>query len=59
MHKNYQDKLIKAYSKFRKAKMSKSDLFRFFRAMMPEIIYRTTKLEGEPVTRKMVDKLFK
>jgi hypothetical protein len=30
-----------------------------FRAFMPEIIFRTTKLEGESVTRKMISLLFK
>ena len=59
MDRVHQDKLVKAYSKFRKIKKSKADLLRFFRALMPDIIYHTTKLEGEPVTRKMVSSLFK
>lgn len=31
----------------------------FFRALMPEIIFRTTRLEGEPVTRRMISSVLK
>ncbi len=57
MGKREQTKLIQAYTKYRTAK--KKDVLGAFRAFMPEIIFRTTKLEGEPVTRKMVSSLFK
>ena len=50
--------LVKAYLKFRTAK-NKSSVLDFFRGLIPEIVFRTTKLEGEPVTRKMVSSLFK
>ena len=57
MGKHEQTKLIKAYTKYRTTK--KKDVLGVFRAFMPEIIFRTTKLEGETVTRKMVSSLFK
>jgi len=57
MEKREQTKLVQAYTKYRTSK--KKDVLGVFRAFMPEIIFRTTKLEGEPVTRKMVSSLFK
>lgn len=41
----------------KKANKSKSNLT-FFQRLMPEIVFRTTKLEGEPVTRRMVKAIF-
>lgn len=58
MGKQDQTKLVGLYAKYRTAKKKKSVLG-FFRAFMPEIIFRTTKLEGDPVTRKMISTLFK
>ena len=58
MGKNDKIKLIKAYTKYRTAK-KKRNVLDVFRAFMPEIIFRTTKLEGEPITRKRVSALFK
>jgi hypothetical protein len=57
MGKREQTKLITAYKKYRTIK--KKDVLGTFRIFMPEIIFRTTKLEGEPVTRKMISSLFK
>jgi hypothetical protein len=57
MTKTSKNKLIKAYSQYRTAKKNKSSVLGFFRDFIPEIIFRTTKLEGEPVTRKMVSRL--
>ncbi len=54
-----QSRLQKAYSTYKKRKTTKKSLLSAFRAIMPEIILRTTKLEGEPVTRRMVNALFK
>ena len=59
MSKRNHKGLIRAYSKYRTVKRNKFSVLGFFRAIMPEIIFRTTKLEGEPVTRKMVSNLFK
>lgn len=56
--KGEQTRLVKAYTKYRTAK-KKRNVLAVFRAFMPEIIFRTTKLEGESVTRKMVSALFK
>ena len=42
-------KLMKSYLKFRTRKNKPNVL------AIPEIIFRTTKLEGEPVTRRMVN----
>ena len=53
-----QRKLIKSYKKYSAAKRSKRSVLGFLRSFMPEIIFRTTKLEGEPVTRKLVRSLF-
>lgn len=54
-----QSRLHKAYSSYQKKKTSKTGLLRRFMLAMPELIFNTTKLEGEPVTRKMVKALFK
>lgn len=53
-----QTKLKNLYSVFNKNKKSKKDLLTFLRVSMPEMIYRTTKLEGEKITRRMVSSLF-
>ncbi|MCL4353246.1 hypothetical protein M1615_02110 [Patescibacteria group bacterium] len=57
MGKRTETKLINAYKKYRTNK--KKNVLGIFRAFMPEIIFRTTKLEGETVTRKMISALFK
>ena len=54
-----QTRLHKAYVKYQKKKATKKSLLRAFISAMPEIILRTTKLEGEQVTRKRVNALFK
>jgi hypothetical protein len=46
------------YSVFNRNKKSKNRLLTFLRLSMPEMIFRTTKLEGEKVTRRMVSSLF-
>ena len=56
MTKRNTTRLIKAYSKYR-TKRNKNVLG-FFRTQMAEILYRTTKLEGEPITRRMIAALF-
>ncbi len=58
MGKRDKTKLVKAYTKYRTAK-KKRNVLEVFRSFMPEIIFRTTKLEGESVTRKMISSLFK
>lgn len=50
--------LSKLYVKYRTLG-KKSNVAEFFRALIPEIIFRTTKLEGEPVTREMVSSVLK
>lgn len=59
MSKKNKSKLLKAYLKFRTANKKKSNVLAFFNGLIPEIVFRTTKLEGEPVTRKMVTSLLK
>lgn len=54
-----QTRLQKAYTRYQKRKTTKKSLLSAFLSAMPEMILRTTKLEGEPVTRKMVNALFK
>lgn len=46
------------YKKYQKAKNGKKETLGFFHSFMPEMIFRTTKLEGESVTRKMVKLIF-
>lgn len=58
MSNQEQTKLVKSYQKYRTAK-NKKGVLDFFRVFMPEIIFRTTKLEGESITRKKVSTLFK
>lgn len=56
MSNKNRNKLLQAYSKYR-TKKRKSNVLGFFRALIPEIIFRTTKLEGELVTRRMISSL--
>ncbi len=58
MGKREQTRLIKAYTTYRTTN-KKKNVLDFFRIFMPEIIFRTTKLEGERITRKKVSALFK
>lgn len=51
-------KLLQQYKRFQKTKRTKETILSRFRTNMAEIIFRTTKLEGEPVTRKIVRALF-
>lgn len=51
-------KLRQSYFKYRTAK-KKINVLDFFRTLMPEIIFRTTALEGEAVTRSMVSSVLK
>ncbi len=59
MNKQDRTKLIKSYAQYRKTKAGKVGILQFLRSFMPEIIFRTTKLEGESVTRRMITSLFK
>ncbi|MBI4064840.1 hypothetical protein HY409_00515 [Candidatus Gottesmanbacteria bacterium] len=53
-----QTKLIQSYKKYRSRRTKKTTVLAYLRSFMPEIIFRTTKLEGESVTRKLVRSLF-
>lgn len=46
------------YKRYQKGKNGKKEALGFLRSFMPEVIFRTTKLEGELVTRKMVKSIF-
>lgn len=59
MTKANKTKLINAYKEYKSKKTKKATVLSFFRALIPEIIFRTTKLEGEPVTRKMITRIAK
>lgn len=52
-----QSRLQRAFSSYQEKKTTKKSLLRAFRLAMPEILFRTTKLEGEPVTKGMVNAL--
>lgn len=56
MSERQQVRLLKAYKKYRALK--KKNVSGFLRVFMPEIIFRTTKLEDERVNRKMISSLF-
>lgn len=58
MGKRDRTKLVKAYKSYRTAK-KKRNVLEILRTFMPEIIFRTTKLEGESITRKKVSTLLK
>lgn len=58
MGKRDKAKLARVYQKYRIGK-KKRNMLDFFSAFMPEIIFRTTRLEGERITRKKVSTLFK
>lgn len=58
MSKKNKTQLLNSYLKYRTAK-KKFHVAEFFRGIIPEIIFRTTKLEGEPVTRKLVSSVIK
>lgn len=47
------------YKKYQRRKLDAKNTSGFLRSFMPEIIFRTTKLEGEPVTKKMVKSIFR
>ena len=57
MVRRNQRKLVTAYKKYSAGK--NHNVLGFFRVFMPEIIFRTTRLENEPITRKKVSTLFK
>ncbi|MCX6784190.1 MAG: hypothetical protein NT141_03985 [candidate division WWE3 bacterium] len=50
--------LRKNYQKYRKNKKSHASALSFFKAFMPEMTFRTTKLEGEPITRSLIKRVF-
>lgn len=54
-----QERLTKSYKRFRQAKIGTKRIVGFLRSFMPEIIFRTTRLEGEKVSRRNVSSLFK
>lgn len=54
-----QSNLHKAYIKYKNKKNTKKSLLSGFLSAMPKMILRTTKLEGENVTIKMISSLFK
>lgn len=47
------------YDKYRKTKGTKKNGTTLLRNFMAEMIFRTTKLEGEAVTRHMVNAIFR
>jgi len=47
-------KLTKNYKSYLKLKNKKSRLERFFHAFLPEILFRSTKIEHPDITRKTI-----
>lgn len=54
-----QKKLSQTYQKYLGSKRKKKSLSAYLKGFLPEMIFRTMKLEDEPVTRKMVSSLLK
>lgn len=54
-----QRKLTKAYKKYRKGNIGRKGILSFLKSFMPEMIFRTTRLEGERVSRRGVFSLFR
>lgn len=54
-----QERLTKAYRKYREARLSTKSVLGFLRSFMPEMIFRTTRLEGEKISRRAVSSIFK
>ena len=46
------------YNKYLSKKKTDKSFFSFFKSVMPEIVTRTTRLEGEKVNKKFVSSLF-
>lgn len=59
MTSTQQKKLTQSYRKYRTKKNNKQTVLESLRVSMPEMIFRTTRLEGERVTRRMIAALFK
>jgi len=55
--KKKKQKLALLHTQFRKH-AQKRNILSYFKAFMPEMIFRTTKLEGEKVTRSQTQHLF-
>jgi len=53
-----QTRLQKSYKKYSFKKRDKNSLLDFFKVFMPEIVFRTMKLEGEKVSKRSVSSLF-
>lgn len=52
------NKLRLSYLKYQKKSKGIKTALNFLRSFMPEMIFRTFKLEDEPVTRKMIKTIF-
>ena len=50
--------LRKNYLKYKKSTKGSKTTLGFLRKFMHEMVFRTAKLEGEPVTRKMIKSSF-
>lgn len=46
------------YKKYLQRKTNDRSFFSFFRSVMPEIVTRTTMLEGEKVNKRFISSLF-
>lgn len=54
-----QEKLTKAYKKYRTAGVNTKGILGFLRSFIPEMVFRTTRLEGEKVSRRNVSSIFR
>jgi len=54
-----EESLTKAYRDYRKANLGTKSVLSFLRSFMPEMIFRTTRLEGEKISRRSVSSIFK
>ena len=51
-------KVADNYKKYITKKVNDKSFFKFFRSIMPEIITRTTNLEGEKANKRFISSLF-
>lgn len=54
-----QKRLTSAYKKYRRNNITSKGILKFLQTFMPEMIFRTTRLEGEKVNRNTVSSLVK
>lgn len=58
MSKKQQTLLQKMYERYHGYRVTDVSLLKYLKVFIPEIIYRSTKLEGENISRKKILSIF-